>query len=131
MTRFPLILIAIIGVFGCTRDKYRNTVLQEVSNAAHNSKAVLFFKDGDVSVLTYNVSILKDNYSLTNGDTANVFSFTNTDTSLTKPADGMIRLVWVGKTELEIIHPIKGTVWKNKSMVNIEGTKYHISYRNE
>ena len=105
-------------------------MLREANNVAHNSKATLFIKDGDVSVLTYNVSILNDNYTLTNGDTANVFSFTDTDTShLNKNNNSIISMMWIGKTELEIAHPQIGTVWKNESVINVDGITYHISYR--
>lgn len=129
MYRLIFILIAYAGLSGCVREKYRNTVLQEVDNIAHNSKATIFLKDGDVSVLTYNVSILNDNYSLTNSDRANVFSFTYTDTSNVNSKNNMISMIWTGKTELEITHPQIGTVWKNDSSVIIDGISYKISYR--
>lgn len=129
MTKKLFILIISIELLGCEYTGTKNKVLKEQNNIAQNSKAILFFKDGNVSVTSYNISIQKDYYKISNSDTANIFSFTDCDTINTYMEKNIIRMVWTGKTELEIWYPEKGTVWKNDSLVNVDGINYHVRYR--
>ncbi|MFT5778252.1 MAG: hypothetical protein ACI837_001208 [Crocinitomicaceae bacterium] len=122
-----ILLIAFIFL-GCSFKDRRNTLLNVSTNIARNDKAIVFYKDGLVSVNSYNVSIVEEDYSLVNNVPANVFSYSKSD-SCKIDKSTYVEVVWVHPTELLIKHPEDGTLWKNDSTIKVNGTRYTIRYQ--
>lgn len=127
MRKFGSIALIAFLMISCSENKKNNTLIKSVGNPKSDVKAILFYTDGIVSVTTFNVSIVPHDSELSNSDTANIFSYTCSDT-IKVNKDSLVKIVWKSPNQLKIYHPAQGTFWKNETEFKHNGTLYSIEY---